>query len=254
MCAFGNTWHFTVKIWQAPGEHVAAKDLRNFFKKVERKRSLSHPAIAVGYDDSLKNGEVRVILVTYYNEHCFPPGWELDWIDKRKSLSIAELREEAPNLKNMVEKCVYKAYREDYFQSLIRHCLEDLNYDANHNWKKTREALDYFKESGSDIRFALCNYAHKVVSAADDGDARQVKFFLRASLWALKSGSFANADKDSKTVLDVVNGLLSMNLKESNRSLALNLRDDLLAKGALTYVERLANTDYFRELELLKGM
>ena len=253
MNAFSNSWHFVAKVWQAPGEHVGAKELRNFYREIGNKRSLSAPVLAVGHDESLKPGEVKVLLVTFYNERCFPPQWEWDWFDKCKELPITKLVEESVSLRKTVDEDILEKYREDDFNDLICDCLNDLNYEEGFNWSATEQALDYFKELGSSVNYALCRYTSAALDATEEPDAKKTEYFLRAALWALDNGSGVNVTDKSKTPLDFVNEILSGCPDEGNKALAESLRTKLLEHGAVTYAERLANKDYYRELKLLRG-
>lgn len=253
MGAFDNSWYFTVKLWQAPGEHVTAEDLRIFRQRLVRERIIGKPVFAVGHDDALQPGEVRMLLVTNYNERCFPPSWEFEWGDKCRELPIAELCKEVPALKKNIEEDIYEEYREDDFHGLIDDCLEELNYHEGLNWEETLRAMDHFLELGSDIKYTLIAYTSKASSAAIAGKTEETSFFLRAAQWALKQGASINAIRGDKSVLDYVNEILAQGVDEASQDFARSLRNELVAKGAVTYKERIANTDYYKELEYLNA-
>ena len=78
-------------------------------------------------------------------------------------------------------------------------------------------------------------------------------FFLRAAHWALKQGATINKIRGNKSVLDHVDEILARSEDEASRECARSLRNELLAKGAITYKERVTNTDYHRELEYLNA-
>ena len=252
MGAFDNSWYFTVKLWQAPGEHVGAGELRKFRQDLCHKNIIGDPVFAVGHDTTLKPGEVKTLLVTNYNERCFPPVWEFEWNDKCKKLSLTDLRKEVPALRKVIQEDVLDEYREDCFQGLILDCLEDLEFHEESIWEDISDALDYFLDLGSSIKDTLYIYTRKACSAAMDGQAEKSAFFLHAALWAVRNGSSVNSSRNEKTVLDNVNGLLTQNLDKNSQELVRSLRDELVAKDAVTYSERKANTDYFKELEYLR--
>lgn len=253
MGAFDNSWYFTVKLWQAPGGHVTAEDLRMFRQHLLHQKVIGSPIFAVGHDDTLQPGEVKMLLVTNYNERCFPPSWEFEWGDKCRKLPITELCKEVPALKKNIEEDIYEEYREDDFHGLIDDCLEELNYKDGLNLEETLKALNYFLELGSDVKNTLIVYASKARSAALAGNTERAMFFLRTAHWALKQGAAINKIRGNKSVLDHVDVILARSEDEASQECARSLRNELVAKGAVTYKERVANTDYYRELEYLNA-
>ena len=255
MGAFDNSWYYTFKLWQAPGEHVAAKALREFRHNLWRfgHGVIGSPVFAVGHDASLEPGEVRMLLVTHYYERCFPPRWEFDWFDKCEELSITDLSKEVPALKKTIDEDVFEEYREDTFRGLTAGCLSMLQYHEGSDWASTQKALEYFLALGSDIKEALLLYASNAHAASMAGQMEKTAFFLRAARWALNQGSKINATSDSKTPLDCVEGILGLGLDDDSQALAKKLRGELVEKGAVTYSERMANTDYFMELEYMRN-
>ena len=254
MKVFSNSWHFTAKIWQAPGENVTAKDLRGFYEGLTRKDVIGTPSIAVGHSDSLKPGEVRILFITNYYERCFPPLWEFEWYDKCHKMPLTKLRNEIPELKKAIEKDVLEEYREDDLKGLVRDCIEDINYEKGSNWEKTAEALDFFKGIGSRVEYALRLHMSNAYDAAKENHAGKSEFFLRAALWSLENGSRVNVAQNSETPLDIACKLSKENLGDGAKSVLKELHDALISRGALTFAQRNENDDYRRELELILGL
>ena len=69
----------------------------------------------------------------------------------------------------------------------------------------------------------------------------------------MKQGASINAIRGDKSVLDYVNEILAQGVDEASQDFARSLRNELVAKGAVTYKERIANTDYYKELEYLNA-
>lgn len=69
MCVFWNPWYYVVKIWLAPGERLQVKELREFVNELKNVKSgfYGQPIIAVGHNEQLKSGEVRMLMITYHN-------------------------------------------------------------------------------------------------------------------------------------------------------------------------------------------
>ena len=113
--------------------------------------------------------------------------------------------------------------------------------------------MDFFLKLGSNVKNTLYAYTSKAGSAASTGKLEETKFFLLAGQWAVKRGASINMAQSDKTVLDHLNDILALDLDETSKGLACTLRDELVAKGAVTYAERVSNTDYFKELEYLNA-
>ena len=76
MNAFDNSWHFVVKLWQAPGEYVKAEELRFFRSELAKHEQLGDLVMAVGHDATLASGEVKMLFITHYHERCWPASFE----------------------------------------------------------------------------------------------------------------------------------------------------------------------------------
>ena len=258
MDAFCNSWHFVIKIWQAPGEYVSVDELRQFEARLLRKQVLGSPLYAVGHSDSLRPGEVRLLLVTFYHERCWPGEFEFEWSDKCRTLPITELQKCVPGLRKTVEEEALPQYVESVFHDQIVNCVMDLKYYKGLGWGATRKALEYFLEKGSAIERSLYEYVVNARNAIGRGHSRKAEFFLRACLWAVEKGAEVNytfSIFSTRTALDCVKEIQEKHFDSKVESLVKALEDTLLSRGAKTFGEmragRLANTDYFTELRYL---
>lgn len=259
MGAFCNSWHFVIKIWQAPGEYVSVDELRQFEARLLRKQVLGSPLYAVGHSDSIRPGEVRVLLVTFYHERCWPGKFEFEWTDKCRTLPITKLQKCVPGLRKTVEEEALPQYVESVFHDQIVNCVTDLKYYKRLGWGATRKALEYFLEKGSAIERSLYEYVVNARNAIGRGHSRKAEFFLKASLWAVEKGAEVNytfSIFSTRTALDYVKEIQEKHLDSKVESLVKALEDSLLSRGAKTFgemrAERLANTDYFTELGYLR--
>ena len=259
MDAFCNSWHFVIKIWQAPGEYVSVDELRQFEARLLRKQVLGSPLYAVGHSDSIRPGEVRLLLVTFYHERCWPGEFEFEWTDKCRTLPITELQKCVPGLIKTVEEEALPQYVESVFHDQIVNCVTDLKYYKGLGWGATRKALEYFLEKGSAIERSLYEYVVNARNAIGRGHSRKAEFFLKASLWAVEKGAEVNytfSIFSTRTALDYVKEIQEKHLDSKVESLVKALEDTLLSRGAKTFGEmragRLANTDYFTELGYLR--
>ena len=276
MHAFDNSWYYIVKIWQAPGEQLPAKELRQFERDLRRvdkifqdeystgeEVMLGDPLFAVGHSDRLQPGEVRMLMITHYHERCFPPHFEYEWVEKRECLPICQLKDEISWLREEVDKTILVPHREEVFQDQLLECISGLRYYKEQSWAAAREALEFFLELGSPIQHSLYSFLKRANRYAKQKkpNAQAVRFFLNAALWAIKKGDIVNEVHKGKSSLDIVNSLLAVQktFRCSNLQIP-RLIDKIFvamsAKGAQTYhelkKERNANTDYFKELEYLR--
>ena len=259
MDAFDNSWHFVVKIWQAQGEYLSAEELRKFEAGLLRKQVIGDPLYAVGHSDSLRPGEVRLLLVTFYHERCWPATFEFEWQDKCRTLPVTELQKCVPALRKTVEDEVLPQYVQSVFHDQVANCVSELKYYKGLRWNAVQKALEYFLEYGSVIDRALYEYVVNARNALNKRYFRKAEFFLRASLWVVEKGADVNyvfSIFSTRAPLDYVKEIQEKSLDAEVKSLANILNDLLLSHGAKTFsemrAERLANTDYFKELSYLR--
>ena len=261
MNVFCNSWYYIVKIWLAPGEQLQAKELRDFsrFLGSTKNRALDIPLFAVGHCDSLCPGEVRMLMITHYHERCWPPSYEFEWSDKCKDYPICKLKDELSWLRSEIDKNVRKEYREEVFNDLVYGCVSELKYYKEQSWEQAFEALEYFWEVGSSVRYSLLCFLAKAKKyrAKKVRDDHATHFFLKAAMWALEKGEKVNRILHRRTALDYVNAVMETDLEGDVFLLSRRLRARLMQKGAKTYRqlrdEQEANTNYFKELEYLRA-
>lgn len=253
MHAFSNSWYYVIKLWQAPGEHVTAKELRNFVHELHKNRVIGNPIFAVGHDGHLKTGEVKMLMVTHYHERCWPAQFEYDWAEKLRTLSIASLMREAPALRKEVDEYVLDEYKEEVFQDQLLDCIKGMKYYYDVSWEDVRKALDYFLSIGSPIKRALINYAYNAQRASGKAET---EFYLHAAIWAVENGDDVNACRNGASVLDIVANIMEKCLNDTTITLSSTLYELLIARGAKSFKEidqeYRNNTDYFKQLEYMK--
>ena len=260
MDVFCNSWYYVFKIWQAKDEYIPAGQLRQFesqlIKTCEKSCLLGIPLFAVGHDDKLAAGEVRVMLITYYNERCWPADFEFEWGDKCKKLSLPALMKEVPALKETVWNRIIDQYKEVVFNDQIRYCIWNLTYHEGIAWEETEAALDYFANMGSST-CCLRNFASKLAKCASERKSvDEILFFIDASIWVLNRDAETNYCLNRKSVLDNVSSVDCNRFPTNVANKIDELRNMLLARGAKTYnqliTERRNNKDYYKELEFIK--
>ncbi len=256
MDAFDNSWYYVVKLWQAPGEYVSAKDLRNFRKALKKTRQLGNLVIGVGHDEALKPGEVRMMLITHYYERCWPQAFEYEWARKCRTLSIKELKEAVPELRQAIDNVVLDKYKEEVFLDQMRDVIVDLEFNPSLSWEEAESALDFFYQQGSPckhvVRPFLLVAEKKALSKKNDA----VAFYLRAVMWALNHGADVNGSSNRQSSLDVVRKLISKSALAPIKDKLREVEAELLKRGAKTKAElddeENSNTDYYKELETMR--
>ena len=256
MNAFDNSWHHVVKLWQAPGEHVSAHDLREFRRMLNKTRQLGSLVIAVGHDEKLNSGEVRMMLLTHYNERCWPAEFEFEWARKCRNLSIKELKEAVPELKQTIDDMVYEKYKEEVFLDQMRDVIAELEYDPSLSWEEVEPILDFFRQQGSPFKYVVRPFLQVAEMKAVAMNIDAVDFYLHAVLWALKHGAVVNGSSNRQSSLDVVRKLADKPALAPIIDTIREVENNLLQRGAKTKAELVeeenSNTDYYKELERMR--
>ena len=254
--AFDNTWYHVVKLWQAPGEHVSAHDLREFRMMLNKTGQLGSLVIAVGHDENLNPGEVRMMLLTHYNERCYPAGFEYEWARKCRNQSIKELMEAVPELKQTIDEQVKENYKEEVFLDLIKDVITELEYDPSLPWEEVEPILDFFRQQGSPYKYVVRPFIQVAEMKAVAMNIDAVNFYLHAVLWALKHGAAVNGSSSRQSSLDVVRKLAGKPNLAPIIDTIREVESSLLQRGAKTKVELVeeenSNTDYYKELERMR--
>ena len=260
MYAFSNSWYYVVKLWQAPSEHVSARELREFRYALQKTRQLGNLVIAVGYDDNLKPGEVRMMLITHYHERCFPPYFEYEWTDKCNRLSIKELMEATPELKQTINNEIREQYREEVFLDQMRDVLANLRYDDSLSWSEVEPIMDFFYKQGSPCTHVVKIYLKNAESYVTQGglstNLATVELYLKAVLWAVKHGAVVNGVDKKRSSLDIIRYLARVPALSPIIETIREVESNLLERGAMTKAELVkeenTNTDYYKELDRMR--
>ena len=256
MDALNSTWFHVVKLWQAPGEHVGAKDLRDFCNAMGRANQLGHLVIAVGHDKELKPGEVRMMLITHYNERSWPADFEFEWGDKVQTQSIKDLMAGVPELKKNVEETVMEKYREQVYLDQIRSVIGELKYDPSLSWEELDSILDFFYQQGSPCTFAVKTFLKKAEKNVSAKNLQAADFYLHAVLWALRHGAIVNGSDHKQSSLDIIKRLSENPDLTPIINTVREVESKLIQRGGKTKVELEheinTNNDYFKELDRMR--
>lgn len=202
MRANGNSWYYLVKVWKAPGEEPLAGELRALRYAIDRSRRLGVLQFALGHDESLKSGETKMLMVTHYNERCFPPSIEFEWTDFLNEQPLDIIKANIPELRKRVESTYLPEYIDEVWWDMLHDRIDEIRYDASRSWEETERVLDYFKENDT----AYVNGVYWTVELFMDCDMTKTDsyFYIKKLEWLLKNGANVNVYKRGKTGLDLL--------------------------------------------------
>lgn len=262
--AHGNTWHYIFKIITAKGSAISPEELRTWRHYLESElepRFLSY-TIGLGESDDLKPGEVNVIMITYYNERCWPSDYELNWIDDSMTATLEELKEKEKSLKKSIMSSVKKEYREEVLEDQYKVPFWNIRYTGR-SWKETEKVLNYLAERFPGYKtFTHSFIGHlEIPFFNDDTDILdQMRFSANVLKWAAKKGCDFNLIEDGQTVLDRLYGCLNMQDCSKERKMVINeVTPFLIRMGARTLKqlreeESRIEPDYNDEIERLEKL
>jgi hypothetical protein len=223
---------------------------------LNKTRQLGSLVIAVGHDEKLNSGEVRMMLLTHYNERCWPADFEFEWARKCRNLSIKELKEAVPELKQTIDDMVYEKYKEEVFLDQMRDVIAELEYDPSLSWEEVEPILDFFRQQGSPFKYVVRPFLQVAEMKAVAMNIDAVDFYLHAVLWALKHGAVVNGSSNRQSSLDVVRKLADKPALAPIIDTIREVENNLLQRGAKTKAELVedenSNTDYYKELERMR--
>lgn len=257
MCVYWNPWYYVVKIWLAPGEQLQVKELREFVSELKNVKSgcYGQPVLAVGHNEQLKSGEVRMLMITYHNGCEYSHHFEDEWHSKVKELPVSELQTHIPWLREEIKKNAEKEEYGTLADNLWYNCISGLKYYEEQSWEDARDALEFFLQIGSPIDRALHSILLEAQSTVQKNNSQAFLFYLKAALWVLGKGGKVNEIRNNKTSLDILYEIMK-DISEEEVAHLKKLEYQMLQKGAKVYQEleeeRETNTDYFKELEYMQ--
>lgn len=256
MRANGNSWYYIVKVWKAPGEEPLADELRALRYAIDRSRQLGELQFALGHDESLKSGETKMLMITHYNERCFPPSIEFEWTNFLNEQPLDVIKVYIPELRKRVESTYLQDYIDEVWWDMLHDRIDEIRFDTNRTWEETERVLDYLKENDT----AYVNGVYWTVELFMDCDMTKTNpyFYIRKLEWLLKNGANVNVYKQGKTGLDLLNQPPRdfLNDKPVDERAITECKKVMLQYGALTMKElkkqESLNNDYMIELGRMK--
>ena len=257
MCAYDNTWFYIIKVWKAEGEDPTAEELRYLRYFIERKECIGSIVFALGHDSNLKAGETKMLMLTHYNEECFPPSFQFDWYEYVNEHTLSEIKKQMKVQRKTVEEHILFDYREEVWQNHLTGIISDMRYCASRNWKETARVLDFFKQYDDSYRYCVKSTVDSFFNYFETNTVETDEFLLNKLRWLLENGSDVNVHSHNKTALDLISENTSSKNDMTYNAKSIECCLELLHQyGAKTIKEiqkeESANTDYRLELETLK--
>jgi hypothetical protein len=257
MCAYSNSWFYIIKVWKAKGEEPTAEELRYLRYFIEGKNRIGSIVFALGHDSSLKAGETKMLMLTHYNEECFPPSFQFDWYEYVNKHTLSEIKEQMKVQRKTVEEKILSDYREEVWQNHLTGIISDMRYCASRSWKETAKVLDFFKQYDDSYQYCVKSTVDDLYNYCESNSVETDEFLLNKLRWLLENGSDVNVHSHNKTALDVISENTSAKSEFHYNAESIDRCLELLHQyGAKTIKEiqkeESANTDYRVELEILK--
>lgn len=257
MCAHSNSWYYIIKVWKAEGEEPTAEELRYLRYFIEGKNRIGSIVFALGHDSSLKAGETKMLMLTHYNEECFPPSFQFDWYEYVNEHTLSEIKEQMKVQRKTVEEKILSDYIEEVWQNHFTGIISDIRYCASRSWDETAKVLDFFKQYDDSYQYCVKSTVDDLFNYCESNSVESDEFLLNKLRWLLENGSDVNVHSHNKTALDVISENTSAKSEFHYNAETIDRCLELLHQyGAKTIKEiqkeESANTDYRVELEILK--
>ena len=257
MCAYSNSWFYIIKVWKAESEEPSAEELRYLRYFIEGKNRIGSIVFALGHDSNLKAGETKMLMLTHYNEECFPPSFQFDWYEYVNEHTLSEIKEQMKAQRKIVEEDIDSDYIEEVWQNHFTGIISGMRYSASRSWDETAKVLDFFKQYDDSYQYCVKSTVGSLFNYCRSNSIETDEFLLNKLRWLLENGSDANVHNHNKTALDVVSENTSANSEFHYNDESIEPCLELLHQyGAKTIKEiqkeESENTDYRVELELLK--
>lgn len=256
MHAFEDSWYYLIKVWKAPKEKPLAKELRAIRYYTDNKERIGHLKFALGHDNSLDPGETMMLMVTHYNERCFPPKIEYDWTNFLCEQSLENIKAYLPELRSKVEETYLSKYIDEVWWDMLHDRINDISYSANRTWAETEKVLDYFKKYDTEYLYGVYWTVKHLMNC--DTSKEDPYFYMNKLKWLLNYGAYVNTYIEGETGLDLLNKSprVFLNNHPVDEITISECKKFMIQNGALTIKElkerEALNDDYSIELQRMR--
>lgn len=223
---FGNSWYYIDKFLTNSKTKLSVKSLYWLKHRYEMKYQVLNKSLSYGIDDTLADGEVKWIHVKHYNEHCFPEDYGVS--DAMRNGTLGELKE-------IIETHDWQAQGDPYGGCFFGY--RNICYFQGRPWRETERILNYMYELGHNPKsLIVCAIEHLYYGSLVDFcgiGVRELTFWKRCVMWALRRGDFPNSLSEGETRYDLFLKSKLYSGKTAQRIIK-EIGDAFLAHGART--------------------
>ena len=257
MGAYYSTWYYIVKVWKAVGEEPTADELRYLRFFIEGKDNIGKILFAFGHDSDLKAGETKMLLLTHYNEECFPPSFEFEWDECLREKSLSEIKEQLIVLKKTIEEEVLPEYQKEVWGNQFVRQIVNMQYHEGRSWAETAKVLDLLKQYNDDYADGIYYTIENLFSYFEVNKKEEDEFYINKLQWLIDNGANVNYHRCNTTAVDLILDYTSgKDDMKYNKDTVARCQNLLLQNGAMRMKELMAeeakNNDYRIELRRMK--
>ena len=257
MGAYYSTWYYIVKVWKAMGEEPTADELRQLRYFIESKDNIGKILFAFGHDDELKAGETRMLILTHYNEECFPPSFEFEWDEYLREKTLSEIEEQLVVLQKTIEEEIFPEYQEEVWRNQFNRQIVNMIYNEGRSWAETAKVLDFLKQYSDNYADGIYYTIENLFSHFEVNEKEEDEFFINKLQWLIDNGANVNYHRRNNTAIDLILDYTSgKDDMKYNKETVVRCQNLLFQNGAMSMKELMAeeakNNDYRVELRRMK--
>lgn len=252
-----NTWFYVIRLTTPTGEQIQADELLLLPKFLDSNRNEAlGKTIGIGHDDSLQPGEVSALILTHYNECCFPPYERMDWIDVCKKGTLEEVKEKEKELQSYIMNDIVEESQEDFLQDSYDTIFTNIIFNPykERSWEETEKVLDYIATKSDRYKSKVWKTVEEITNSDAWYDRDLSLNFLD---WILRKGADANQIRSGMTPIDYISKVMQEDQRKADTTM-FELRNTFIRYGGLTYEKYRAaylqdHSEYEFALKVLSG-
>jgi hypothetical protein len=239
------------------GEEPTADELRQLRYFIESKDNIGKILFAFGHDAELKAGETRMLILTHYNEECFPPSFEFEWDEYLREKTLSEIEEQLVVLRKTVEEEIFPEYQEEVWRNQFSRQIVNMIYHEGRSWAETAKVLDFLKQYSDDYADGIYYTIENLFSYFELNKKEEDEFLINKLQWLIGNGANVNYHRRNTTAIDLILDYTSgkKDMKYNQEAVA-RCQNLLIQNGAMSMKELMAeeakNNDYRVELRRMK--
>lgn len=229
-----NSWFYVIRLTTPEGESIPGSELLKLSDFLDNNRNITlGRAIAIGHDNSLEKGETSALIITHYNEACFPPKEKFDWLDVCRKGEIEDVKIAYRKLAEFIEKDIVEEYKGDFLIDCLDSTFYNIHYSSHRSWEETRKVLDFLSTKSKVYREMVWNNLKRICHG---DNSNEVDFAFNYLEWILDKSGNINVIRNKQTLVDYVKSSFTQK-PEKNREIKEKTLHFLESKGGKSYSE-----------------